>query len=179
MLLREADREGVPEDLVSVADEGFEAQADWQSLGSPETYLGYEQGQNFASADVAEFDEPQDFGVPDRLERNQWALSGNWTLGPGKSVTNEVDGRLVFRFHARDVNLVMGPPASGAVQFRVLVDGEPPGEAHGLDVDEEGNGTLDRPRLYQLIRERGSITDRTFEITFLAPGAEAYCFTFG
>jgi thiol-disulfide isomerase/thioredoxin len=179
MLLREADREGVPEDLVSVADEGFEAQADWQSLGSPETYVGYEQGQNFASADVAEFDEPQDFGVPDRLERNQWALSGNWTLGPGKSVTNEVDGRLVFRFHARDVNLVMGPPASGAVQFRVLVDGEPPGEARGLDVDEEGNGTLDRPRLYQLIRERGSITDRTFEITFLAPGAEAYCFTFG
>ena len=179
MLLREADRDGVPEDLVSVADEGFEAQADWQSLGSPETYLGHEQGRNFVSANTAEFDEPQDFGVPDQLERNQWALSGNWTLGPGKSVTNEADARLVFRFHARDVNLVMGPPASGAVQFRALVDGEPPGEAHGLDVDEEGNGTLDRPRLHQLIRERGSITDRTFEITFLAPGAEAYCFTFG
>ena len=179
MLLREADREGVPEDLVSVADEGFEAQADWQNLGSPETYLGHEQGQNFVSANVAEFDEAQDFGVPDRLELNQWALSGNWTLGPGKSVTNEADGRLVFRFHARDVNLVMGPPASGAVQFRVLVDGEPPGDAHGLDIDEDGNGTLDRPRLHQLIRERGSITDRTFEIAFLAPGAEAYCFTFG
>jgi thiol-disulfide isomerase/thioredoxin len=178
MLLREADRESVPEDLVSVADEGFEAQADWQTLGSPETYLGYEQGRNFVSANTTEFDEPQDFGVPD-LDLNQWALSGNWTLGPGNSVANEADGRLVFRFHARDVNLVMGPPASGAVQFRVRVDGEPPGDAHGLDIDENGNGTLDRPRLHQLIRERGSITDRTFEITFLAPGAEAYCFTFG
>ena len=103
-------REGVPDDLVSVADEGFEAQADWENLGSPETYLGYEQAQNFVSASAAEFDEPQDLGVPDRLELNQWALSGNWTLGPGKSVLNEADGRLAFRFHARDVNLVMGPP---------------------------------------------------------------------
>jgi hypothetical protein len=179
MLLRESGRD-VGRDLVSVADEGFEAQAAWGTLGSPETYLGYEQGQNFASANAADFDEPQDFGVPEELERNQWALSGNWTLGPGKSVANEADGRLVFRFHARDVNLVMGPPEGGSVPFRVLVDGEPPGDAHGLDVDEQGNGTLDRPpRLYQLIREPGSITDRTFEITFLAPGAEAYCFTFG
>ena len=179
MLLREAGHDDVGRDLVSVADQGFEAQADWATLGSPETYLGYEQGQNFVSAGVAEFDEPQDFGVPARLERNQWALSGNWTLGPGASVVNEADGRLVFRFQARDVNLVVGPPAGGSVPFRVLVDGEPPGDAHGLDVDEQGNGTLDRPRLHQLIREPGSITDRTFEITFLAPGAEAYCFTFG
>jgi thiol-disulfide isomerase/thioredoxin len=179
MLLREADRDGVPDNLVSVADEGFEAQADWGTLGSPETYLGYEQGQNFVSAGAAEFDEPREFGVPERLERNQWALSGNWTLGPRKSVANEADGRLAFRFHARDVNLVMGPPASGPVAYRVLVDGEPPGDAHGFDVDEGGNGTLDRPRLHQLIREPRSITDRTFAITFLAPGAEAYCFTFG
>ncbi len=97
----------------------------------------------------------------------------------GASVVNEADGRLVFRFHARDVNLVMAPPASGPVRFRVLVDGEPPGDSHGLDIDEAGNGKLDRPRLHQLIREPGSITDRTFEISFLAPGAEAYCFTFG
>jgi hypothetical protein len=179
MLLRESGVESVPEDLVSPANEGFEAQADWQTLGSSETYLGHEQGQNFVSANTAEFDEPQDFEVPDRLERNQWALDGNWTLGPGASVLNEANGRLVFRFHARDVNLVMGPPASGPVQFRVRVDGEAPGDAHGLDVDEDGNGTLDRPRLHQLVREPGSITDRTFEITFLAPGAEAYCFTFG
>ena len=179
MLLREADRDGVPDDLVSVADEGFEAQADWGTLRSPETYLGYEQGQNFVSADVATFDEPREFGLPERLERNQWALSGNWTLGPGKSVANEADARLAFRFHARDVNLVMGPPAAGPLAYRVLVDGEPPGDAHGLDVDEGGTGTLDRPRLHQLIRERRAITDRTFEISFLAPGAEAYCFTFG
>ena len=116
MLLREAGHDDVGRDLVSVAGEGFEAQADWTTLGSPETYLGYEQGQNFVSANVAEFDEPQDFGVPDRLERNQWALSGNWTLGPGASVVNEADGRLVFRFHARDVNLVMAPPAAGPVR---------------------------------------------------------------
>jgi thiol-disulfide isomerase/thioredoxin len=180
MLLREAGRSDVPEGLVSVADEGFEAQADWQTLGSPETYLGYRQVQNFVSADGAEFDEPHDFAVPDRLERNQWALAGNWTFGPGASVLNEADGRLVFRFHARDVNLVMGPPEGGSsIPFRVTVDGEPPDDAHGLDVDAGGNGTLDRPRLHQLIRESRSITDRTVEISFLAPGAEAYCFTFG
>jgi thiol-disulfide isomerase/thioredoxin len=178
MFLREANREGVPDNLVSVADEGFEAQADWRTLGSPETYLGYEQGQNFVSA-AAEFDEPQNFALPDSLERNQWALAGNWTFGPGASVLNEAGGRLVFRFHSRDVNLVMGPPAEGPVAYRVLVDGEPPGDAHGLDVDEGGNGNLERPRLHQLIREPRSITDRTVEITFLGPGAAAYCFTFG
>jgi thiol-disulfide isomerase/thioredoxin len=180
MLLREAGRSDVPEGLVSVADEGFEAQADWQNLGSPETYLGYQQAQNFVSADRAEFDAAHDFAVPDHLERNQWALEGNWTFGPGASVLNEAEGRLVFRFHARDVNLVIGPPEGGSsIPFRVTVDGEPPDDAHGLDVDEGGNGTLDRPRLHQLIREPGSITDRTVEISFLAPGAEAYCFTFG
>ena len=180
MLLRESGRDDVPDDLVSVADEGFEAQADWRSLASPETYLGYRQAQNFAPADRAEFDAPHDFRVPDRLERNQWALSGNWTLGPGASVLNEADGRVVFRFHARDVNLVMGPPARGtSIPFRVLVDGEPPGTDHGLDVDEQGHGTLTHQRLHQLVRQHRPITDRTFEITFLAPGAEAYCFTFG
>ena len=104
---------------------------------------------------------------------------GKLDARPGKSVANQADGRLAFRFHARDVNLVMSPPASGAVAYRVLVDGEPPGAAHGLDVDEEGSGTLDRPRLHQLIRQPRSISDRTFEITFLAPGAELYCITFG
>jgi thiol-disulfide isomerase/thioredoxin len=180
MLLREAGRDDVADDLLSVADEGFEAQADWGTLGSPETYLGYEQAQNFVSADRAELDKPQNFGVPDRLDRNQWALSGNWTLGPGASVLNEADGRIAFRFHARDVHLVMGPPSRDtSVPFRVLVDGEAPGDAHGLDIDEQGNGTLTQQRLYQLIRQPGSITDRTFEITFLAPGVEAYAFTFG
>ena len=178
-LLRKAGRDGIAHDLVSVYDEGFEAQAAWSTLESPETYLGYEQAQNFASPGP-EFDEPHVFESLDRLERNQWTLSGNWTLGPGASVLNEADGRIVFRFHARDVHLVMGPRSpQERVPFRVLVDGEVPAAAHGLDVDEQGQGTLERPRLYQLIRQPGSITDRTFEISFGAPGAEAYCFTFG
>ena len=172
MLLREAGVDDVADDLVSVADEGFEAQADWGTLGSPETYLGYQQGQGFASANAAEFDEPFAFDLPDSLERNQWALSGNWTLGPGASVLNEADGRLAFRFHARDVHLVMGPPSRGAsVPFRVLIDGQAPGDAHGDDVDEHGNGTLTHQRLHQLVRQPGRIEDRTFEIMFEAPGA--------
>ena len=165
-LLRDAGRDGVGDNLVSVADDGFEAQADWTTLQTPETYLGYEQAQNFAD------------GEPDRLELNQWALSGDWTVEPGASVLNAADGRIRFRFHARDVHLVLRARET-AVPFRVLVDGEPPGDAHGLDVDEQGRGTLVEPRLYQLIRQPGSIGDRTFEIAFDAPGVEAYAFTFG
>jgi thiol-disulfide isomerase/thioredoxin len=179
-LLREAGSEGIGDDLVAVAAEGFEAQADWTNLRSPETYLGYEQAQNFASPDGAEFDEPRTYIAPDSLKLNEWALSGDWTIARGASVLNRADGRIVFRFHARDVHLVMGPRARGtSVPFGVRVDGEPPGAAHGLDVDQQGHGTVAEQRLYQLIREPGSITDRTVEITFLAPGVEAYCFTFG
>jgi thiol-disulfide isomerase/thioredoxin len=179
-MLREAGRDGVGDDLVTVADDGFEAQADWASLETPETYLGYEQGQNFASPGGAEVGERRTFDAPDELERNYWALAGDWTIGRRASVLNGADGRIVFRFHARDVHLVMGPPARGtSIPFRVLVDGDPPGAAHGLDVDEQGRGTLAQPRLHQLIRQPGSITDRTFEISFAAPGVEAYSFTFG
>jgi thiol-disulfide isomerase/thioredoxin len=179
-LLREAGGDGIPDDLVFVADDGFEAQADWSTLESPETYLGYDQGQNFASPAGAKLDQTRTYVAPERLNLNQWALSGDWTVERGACVLDGADGRIAFRFHARDVHLVMGPPARGtSVPFRVLIDGEPPGDAHGLDVDEEGRGTLSQQRLYQLIRERGSITDRTFEITFLAPGVEAYVFTFG
>jgi thiol-disulfide isomerase/thioredoxin len=179
-LLREAGRDGISDDLVSVADDGFEAQADWTNLESPETYLGYEQARGFASPAGMALDEAGSYVVPDSLNLNQWALSGDWTIERGASVLNRADGRIAYRFHARDVNLVMGPRARGtSVPFRVLVDGEPPGAAHGLDVDEQGHGTLSRQRLYQLIREPGSITDRTFEITYLAPGVEAYAFTFG
>jgi thiol-disulfide isomerase/thioredoxin len=179
-LLGEAGRSDVGDDLVSVTADGFEAQADWTTLGSPETYLGYEQAQNFASPGGAEFDAPRSYVVPDPLELNQWALSGDWTVAKGASVSNAADGRIAFRFHARDVHLVMGPPARGApVPFRVLVDGQPPGASHGLDVDEDGQGAVAEQRLYQLVRQEGSIRDRTFEIGFLASGAEAYCFTFG
>ena len=165
-LLRDTGRDGVGDNLVSVADDGFEAQADWTTLQTPETYLGYEQAQNFAA------------GEPDWLELNQWALSGDWTVEPGASVLNAADGRIRFRFHARDVHVVLRARET-AVPFRVLVDGAPPGEAHGLDVDEQGRGTLVEPRLYQLIRQPGSIDDRTLEIAFAASGVEAYAFTFG
>ena len=179
-LLREAGGEDGGDALITVAADGFEAQADWTNLGSPETYLGYEQAQNFASSSEAVFNEPHTYIAPDSLKLNHWALSGNWTIESGASVLNQADGRIAFRFHARDVHLVLRQRERGtSVPFRVLVDGEPPGDAHGLDVDERGDGTLVEPRLYQLIRERGSITDRTFEITFLAPGVEAYVFTFG
>jgi thiol-disulfide isomerase/thioredoxin len=179
-LLGEAGQSGIGDDLVSVADDGFEAQADWANLGSPETYLGYAQAQRFASPGDAEHDGPRTYVAPDPLELNHWALAGDWTIERRACALSQADGRIAFRFHARDVNLVMGPrPRAGSVPFRVLIDGEPPGEAHGLDVDEQGHGTVSQQRLYQLVRERGSITDRTFEISFPAPGVEAYVFTFG
>jgi thiol-disulfide isomerase/thioredoxin len=179
VLLREAGGD-VLDDLVVVADDGFEAQADWSNLESPETYLGYEQAQHFVSPGGAERDEPRTYVAPDQLRLNQWALSGDWTVERGACVLNRADGRIAFRFHARDVNLVMGPRARGtSVPFVVHVDGEPPDAAHGLDIDEQGHGTVSEQRLHQLIRERGSIRDRTFEIMFLAPSVEAYAFTFG
>jgi thiol-disulfide isomerase/thioredoxin len=178
-LLRESGREGVADDPVSVTPEGFEVQADWDSLQTPETYLGYGQAQNFASPGFAA-DEPRTYLVPESLNRNEWALAGDWTIESGAGVLDGSDGRIAFRFHARDAHLVMGPREQGTeVPFRVLLDGEPPRAAHGLDVDEDGHGTLSRQRLHQLIRQRDSIRDRTLEIEFLGPGAEAYCFTFG
>jgi thiol-disulfide isomerase/thioredoxin len=178
-LLREAGGEGIDNELVSLAPDGFEAQADWTNLRSPETYLGYAQGQNLDSPDGAAYDEPRRYVAPESLQLNTWALAGNWTIEARATVLNEAEGRIAFRFHARDVHLVLRSRAGTAVPFRVLVDGEAPGEAHGLDVDEEGRGTLVQPRLYQLVREPGSITDRTFEIAFLEAGVEAYVFTFG
>jgi thiol-disulfide isomerase/thioredoxin len=179
-LLGEAGRGGVGDELVSVVPDGFESQADWANLESPETYLGYEQAQNFASPAGASPGEAHSYVAPDRLRLNHWALAGDWTLGKGASVLNQGEGRISFRFHARDVHLVMGPPERGtSVPFRVLVDGEAPGSAHGLDIDEDGHGAVAQQRLHQLIRQEGPIDDRTLEITFLAPGAEAYAFTFG
>jgi thiol-disulfide isomerase/thioredoxin len=179
-LLHEAGVEGIPDDLVSLRPDGFEAQADWTNLRSPETYLGYSQGQNLSARGDAQIGVASTFEAPDTLMLNHWALSGEWTIESGKSMLNGEEGRVAFRFHARDVHLVMSPPARGtSVPFRVFLDGEPPGASHGLDVNEEGHGTLDQQRLYQLIRQPGSIADRTFEILFLGEGAEAYVFTFG
>jgi thiol-disulfide isomerase/thioredoxin len=179
-LLGDAGRERVLDDLVPNPTDGFGAQADWMNLRSPESYLGYEQGRNFASLNGPELDRQHAYVTPGGLRLNSWALSGNWTLKPGASVLNEAGGRLAFRFHARDVHLVMGAGADDAsVGIQVLLDGEPPGAAHGLDIDELGRGSVAWPRLHQLIRQPDPITERTLEITFDAPGAEAYCFTFG
>ena len=155
-----------PQDLVTVEGEGDEAMADWARLNSPETYLGYERTDNFAS--------------PDRLDLNQWALSGDWTTERERVSLNAAGGRIFFRFQARDVHLVLRRTGQGEpVPFGVLLDGEGPGAAHGVDVDADGNGHLDEDRLYQLVRQPGHVEERTFEITFHAGGVEAYVFTFG
>jgi thiol-disulfide isomerase/thioredoxin len=180
VLLREAGHDGFADEFVSVAPDGFETQADWTNLESPETYLGYLQGQNLASPGKADLNERRTYALPERLDLNEWALAGDWTVGQRATVLDGASGQIAFRFHARDVHLVMGPGRRGAsVRFRVLIDGEPPGDAHGLDIDQEGYGTVTQQRLYQLVRETGRITDRTFEITFLATGVEAFVFTFG
>src|SRR5262249_54017827 len=151
---------------------GVYAPADWETLGSPEAYVGYERGQNLASPGGFSSDQPHDYTAPPELSLNEWSLSGNWTVGRQATVLNPADGAIGYRFHARDVNLVMGTDGS-AVRFRVLIDGEPPGAAHGEDADESGEGAAAEERLYQLVRQRGEIADRTFEITFLDPGVRA------
>jgi hypothetical protein len=149
-------------------------------LKSPENYVGYERTANFASPGDAVLDERRVYDAPAQLRLNQWALSGDWTIERQATVLNEANGRIAYRFHARDLHLVMGPPVRGtSVRFRVLIDGQPPGAAHGIDVDEGGNGTATEQRLYQLIRQPKPITDRRFEIEFLDSGVEAYAFTFG
>jgi thiol-disulfide isomerase/thioredoxin len=179
-LLRDAGGDGIADDLVSVSPEGFEVQADWASLRSPETYLGYRQVESFASPGRARLDERHTYSVPGALGLNEWALAGEWTVSAGAAMLNEAGGRIAFRFQARDVHLVLSPGARGRqVPFQVLLDGEPPGDAHGLDVDDAGSGTVAMERLYQLVRVRGPITERTFEIAFAEPGVEAYVFTFG
>jgi thiol-disulfide isomerase/thioredoxin len=179
-LLVEAGTGGIGHDLVSVDASGVEAAADWGSLRSPENYVGYERTENFASPGGAAWDQRHVYGAPARLRLNHWALSGDWTVERQATVLNEAGGRIAYRFHARDLHLVMGPAVRGTpVRFRVLIDGQPPGAAHGTDVDDQGNGTVTEQRLYQLIRQRGPVTEHAFEITFLDPGVRAYAFTFG
>jgi Thioredoxin like C-terminal domain len=179
-LLAEAGSAGAGHELVSVDARGVGAAADWASLRSPENYLGYERGENFASPDGAILDAPYVYALPARLRLNHWALSGAWTVKRQAIALDQPGGRIAYRFHARDLHLVMGPPARGTpVRFGVRIDGQPPGAAHGTDVDDQGNGTVTEPRLYQLIRQPGPVSERTFEITFLDPGVHAYAFTFG
>jgi thiol-disulfide isomerase/thioredoxin len=179
-LLAEAGNEGIDRRLVSVDGRGFEAAADWKNLKSGENYLGYDRTQGFASPGGAALDKPRTYQLPARLHLSEWALSGDWAVKNQAVVLNRPNGSIAYRFHARDVHLVMGPTVPDTpVRFRVSIDGQPPGQAHGLDVDEQGYGTLTGQRLYQLIRQPGPITDRQFEIEFLGPGVEALAFTFG
>jgi Thioredoxin like C-terminal domain len=125
-------------------------------------------------------DKPHEYGVPQRLELNQWALYGDWTEGQEAATLNKTGGRIIFRFHARDVNLILGPAKPGAsVRFRISIDGKAPGTAHGVDVDEQGNGVVTEQRMYQLVRQPGAIADREVLIEFLDPGVEVFDFTFG
>jgi hypothetical protein len=165
---------------VSVDALGLEAPAAWSSLRSPENYTGYERTGNFASPGGAVPGKRHAYEIPAQLRLNHWALSGDWTMEEQTVTLNEAGGQVAYRFHARDLHLVMGPEAPGApVRFRVRIDGQPPAAAHGADIDEGGNGTLAEQRLHQLIRQPGPVTDRTFEITFPDPGAQVYAFTFG
>jgi thiol-disulfide isomerase/thioredoxin len=179
-LLTEAGSGGIGQDLVSVDPGGVEAAADWDSLRSPENYLGYQRTQNFASSNGAVLDTRHVYAAPTRLALNHWALAGDWTVKQQATVLHQAGGQIVYRFQARDLHLVMGPAAPGTpVRFRVRIEGQPPGAAHGTDVDDQGYGTVTEPRLYQLIRQPGLVTERTFEVTFLDPGVQAYAFTFG
>jgi thiol-disulfide isomerase/thioredoxin len=178
-LLAEA---GHPADgaLATVDAHGLEAAPDLRSLLTPENYIGYARTEGFGSPGGAIRDARSLYAVPPRLQLAQWALAGTWTMGRESAVLDEAGGRIVYRFHARDLHIVMGPArASSPVRFRVRIDGHPPGDAHGIDVDDQGNGTITEPRLYQLIRQPVPVRDREFEIELLDPGAEVFSFTFG
>jgi hypothetical protein len=157
---------GIEREPVFAEGVGVEAAADWDHLGTPETYLGDGRGEQRAPSS-------------DRLRLNQWALAGEWTIQPENVVLDQADGNIAFRFHARDAHLVLSRGGPEPIPFRVLLDGEPPGRSHGVDTDADGNGVLVDDRMYQLVRQHDAIRDRTLEITFLQPGAKAHSFTFG
>jgi hypothetical protein len=167
-LLAESGAAGAPGDLVAVNGLGAEAAPDWGNLRSPETYLGQERAANRSRSTAA------------RLRLNEWTLSGDWKERPDAVALRQPGGRIAFRFHARDLHLVMGAAVAGSnARFRVLVDGKPPAADHGTDIDAEGNGKAAEQRLYQLVRQASPVKDRLFEIAFLDPGIEAFAFTFG
>jgi cytochrome c biogenesis protein CcdA/thiol-disulfide isomerase/thioredoxin len=166
--------------LVDVKAAGAEAAADLNDVQSPETYVGYARGQNFAGPQDIAADAAEKYSLPQRLNLNQWGLEGKWEVSDEHAALVSAPGSIVFRFHARDLHLVLGPGPDGKpVRFRVLLDGGAPLENHGMDIDENGSGVVRGYRLYQLIRQQGKVQDRTFEIQFLDPGVQAYAFTFG
>jgi len=168
---------GTSGDLVSVEGEGVEAAPDWDQLRTPETYLGY--GRSAGSGPLAFRDRTSQHELPPALTSNHWALDGSWTIGAESVRLDEPGGSIAFRFHARDVHLVLSPGSQRAAPFRVRIDGQVPGFAHGVDTDEDGNGLLTDGRLYQLVRAPGAVREQTLQITFRDPGVAAYAFTFG
>jgi len=164
---------------VPVQGAGVEAEADWRNLRTPETYVGYRRSANFGSPEPVALDEVSGYTLPADLRLNHWALAGDWTIGRENVALHRAGGSIAFRFHARDVHLVLSPGTSGPVPFQVRIDGEPPRQSHGADVDEDGHGGLVEGRLYQLVREHEHVRERTVQIAFHEPGAAAYSFTFG
>lgn len=179
LLLSQAGHKLKSADLVNVSATGAEAAADMNRVKSPETYLGYARAENFVSPGGAVRDMRHTYQASvDEL--NAWGLTGDWTIANERASLEAPGGSIVYRFHARDLHLVLGPGGDGKpVRFRVTIDGKPPGNDHGMDTDAEGNGTVTGERLYQLIRQKGDIADHTFAIEFLDPGVRAYAFTFG
>jgi hypothetical protein len=179
-LLAEAGSTGAGQELASIDARGAQTPADWADLRSAENYTGYLRTEGFASPCGAVPSKPHAYQRPTELMLNQWALAGDWTMEEEAAMLNEAGGQISCRFHARDLNMVISPAAPGTpTRFRVSIEGQPPVAAHGADTDDEGSGTMSEPRMYQLIRQPGPITDATFEITFSDPGAQAYVFTFG
>jgi cytochrome c biogenesis protein CcdA/thiol-disulfide isomerase/thioredoxin len=179
-LLKENGAPALAEGLFNVTGTGAEAPSDSKNVGSPETYVGYKRAGNFASAEPIAKDSRKTYSPQPRLSLNQWALGGSWKVGDESAVLESVPGKIVFRFHARDLHLVLGPTKNGKpIRFTVKLDGTAPGDDHGADTDAAGAGTVQGNRLYQLIRQKGAVEDRTFEIDFLDPGVQAFAFTFG
>lgn len=179
-LLAEAGAQSIDHESAKVEGVGIEAAPDWADLRSPESYVGYDRAENFASLGGEARDKSHVYVAPSTLRLNRWAFSGDWIAKKEFALLNSPNGQIAYRFHARDLHLIMGPEAPGTtVSFRVTIDGQPPGIAHGIDVDGEGKGKVMEHRLYQLIRQTQPIVDRQFEIEFLDSGVEAYDFTFG
>ncbi|MRW93176.1 redoxin domain-containing protein [Duganella sp. FT80W] len=180
-LLEEAGHKNVSSSVVSAEDaKGIQQQSDMGQVGSPETYLGYERTENFASPERQAANAARQYTAPAKPALNQWGLAGNWLSQPEQITLQQANGSIVYRFHARDLHLVLGPTKDGKpVRFRVTVDGAAPGQNHGSDVAADGSGVIDSQRLYQLVRQSGNVTDHTFNIEFLDPGVQAYAFTFG
>lgn len=179
-LLREAGAAKVADGLINASAEGVQRAPDMNEVQSPETYVGYQRSEHFVPETSLVPDKSTTYNPPSQLALNDWSLGGQWTVGSERATSSAPASRIVYRFHARDLHLVLGPAADGKpVRFKVLIDGKAPGDAHGTDVAPDGSGSVTEQRLYQLVRQPDGVTDRTFSIEFLDPGVSAYAFTFG